>query len=378
MPDGPGNARLRAAILSPALLFVGGLLLAGAAADPGLPSDYWGAQGQPPIASGSRHPTELENDLHPESCAQCHAAQYEAWRGSRHARAWSLGMLGQFPGMGHAAANDCLNCHAPLAEQRFGGDGQMRQAVADLAMRPVRHAPEPDWERARSAPLARSGVSCAACHVRGGQRLGPPPRGNAVTGTVQGPAHGGFTATRAFEDSSFCAECHQFPQSEAVNGKPLENTLVEWRQSRFAREGVSCQGCHMPDRSHGFRGIHDRATVRGGLEIRTEWRERSAVLLMRSARIGHAFPSYVTPQVRVRAEALDGAGRKLRAWHWRIGREVMWREGWREMADTRLMPGEERRFVAGPLTDGVARVRFTVEVAPDHFYQGVYRDLLRE
>jgi len=334
----------------------------------------------PPVAAGGHYPESLENDLHPEACAQCHATQYADWRGSRHAMAWSPGLVGQFPALGVEEANACLSCHAPLAGQRLHGGSAVHRAASALAAQPHRWIEDPDWDGLQRKPLGPSGVSCAVCHVRNGRRFGPPPIGTERTGQVTGPAHGGFTAVPAFEASGFCATCHQFPDSMAVNGKPLENTLNEWRQSRFAREGVHCQNCHMPDRRHRFRGIHDPEMTRKGVMIRIEEGDarRGPALLLHSRRVGHAFPTYVTPEITVRARALDAAGRMLREWRWIIGRQVQWNDGWQELRDSRLLPGETRRFAASPLPSNTARVRFTVDVEPDHFYKGVYRDLLQD
>ncbi|MDX8402268.1 MAG: hypothetical protein R8K47_06510, partial [Mariprofundaceae bacterium] len=227
-------------------------------------------------------------------------------------------------------------------------------------------------------PLRHAGVTCAACHVRGWQRFGPPPRPSLAVGRQDAPAHGGFTATKDFEASQFCASCHQFPQSMAINGKPLQNTIEEWKQSPFARQGVTCQQCHMPDRRHEFRGIHDPDMVRKGLDFKLERRGGDAVLTITSRWIGHAFPTYVTPKIIVRAEAVDAGGVVLRAWQWEIVREVYYSDGWQEKRDTRLMPGERRAFVAQPWPAVAIRIRFQVRVIPDAFYKGVYRRLLAE
>jgi len=57
------------------------------------------------------------------------------------------------------------------------------------------------------------------------------------------------------------------PDGFALNGKLLQSTYDEWKASRFARQGVQCQDCHMPDRRHRWRGIHDADMVRSGLTI---------------------------------------------------------------------------------------------------------------
>ncbi|MBI3628436.1 MAG: cytochrome c554 and C-prime, partial [Candidatus Rokubacteria bacterium] len=80
--------------------------------------------------------------------------------------------------------------------------------------------------------------------------------------------HNGVTRTPAFLRSEFCASCHQFgADGFALNGKLLENTYEEWRASPAARAGRQCQDCHMPDRRHLWRGIHDPDMVKSGVEI---------------------------------------------------------------------------------------------------------------
>jgi len=367
-------------ILLPAALLLAGIGLMAASLDSGLPGGYWDA----PVAAGKASPhdwTDLEANLRPEACAQCHREQFDAWKDSRHAAAYSPGMVGQFAANGHAWANDCLRCHAPLAEQLYRSEQGMKASIKTL----LQHSGEqragfsadadPDSAQAK-LPLRHAGVTCATCHVRGWKRNGPPQRGTGAVGHVGTSAHGGFQATRDFERSDFCASCHQFPQSMAINGKPLENTVEEWKQSRFAEDGVHCQQCHMPDRQHLFKGIHDKQTTLGGLDISVAAQGEGASLSLTSARIGHAFPTYVTPRITVLAEALSATGEVLANRYWQIGREVEYDDGWQESMDSRLMPGESREFFSGEPPEGTAAMRFSLSVVPDHFYKGVYRSLL--
>jgi len=97
---------------------------------------------------------------------------------------------------------------------------------------------------------------------------------------------------------------------------------------------------------------------------------------MTSTWVGHAFPTYVTPRVVILASAMDANGKVLRSWQWEIIREVAYDDGWKEVRDTRLMPGERRAFVAEPLPEKVAVVRYQVKVIPDHFYKGTYHSLI--
>ncbi|MDA8363683.1 MAG: multiheme c-type cytochrome, partial [Gammaproteobacteria bacterium] len=204
----------------------------------------------PPEGPPPKGYTALEGSLSPQSCGVCHQQQYEDWRTSLHSRTVGPGLLWQFPLMNQQSANRCLRCHAPLAEQK---------ALAAM---------EFHWPNAPSTPppayvgrqLFHQGLVCAACHVRQQHRFGPPPPPGMPPGNTPGLPHDGFTVSTAFQHSRFCATCHQSrPGGRGLDGKPFENTYAEWRASRFAREGVTCQSCHMPHRRHLWRGIHDPA-----------------------------------------------------------------------------------------------------------------------
>jgi len=358
-----------------AISIIGGLMLMAAAMDPGLPQGYW--DNPSAKVSSSHNWSELEKDLRPEACAQCHAAQFNVWKKSLHSKAYSPGLIGQFPDMGHANANDCLVCHAPLKEQLYTDPSSMDDSIV-LSLKHAEGFDQGGDLDAKKLPLRHSGVSCAVCHVRNGDRFGPPPKTTGAVGKQRTSAHGGFTATGDFEQSQFCASCHQFPDYMEINGKPLENTLTEWKNSSFASKGITCQGCHMPDRNHEFRGVHDPEMVKKGLIFSLTQKKNSASLSMTSTWIGHPFPTYVTPKVIVEAAALSAKGGLLKHQQWEIVREVAYQDGWKELRDTRLMPGETRQFILKNLPKNSSSVRYTVRVIPDHFYKGIYSSLLSD
>jgi Cytochrome c554 and c-prime len=310
----------------------------------------------------------IEASLHPEACGACHPAQLADWRTSWHAAATGPGVAGQLVEMIERepeTALGCLVCHAPLAEQAplMSDGGALR------------------GNPAFDAALLTKGLVCAGCHVRGHERFGPPRRDGSLA--PAGPratlAHGGVTRTPAFLASEFCRGCHQFEAGALVlNGKPLENTYEEWRASAFARRGVHCQDCHMPDRRHLWRGIHDPEMVRSGIAITVNGgseRHRPGdtahlTLTVESTRVGHAFPTYVTPRVVLRGELLDAGGTVVAGSVEEvvIAREVSLDLS-REEFDTRLLPGrratlEYRRALPAP---GL-RARLSVVVYPDAFY----------
>jgi hypothetical protein len=347
------------------------------------PTRHWrqplAAQGRPPASF-----SPLEGSLNPESCGTCHPLQYGDWRDSTHAAASGPGIAGQLVQMWSsdpASASGCYACHAPLAEQRpFIRAGAGIRAGAAFEK-------NPDYD----PTLADKGVPCAACHVRGHERFGPPRRDGSLESGVARETlpHHGVTRTPAFLASEFCRGCHQFaPNGPALNGKLLQDTYAEWRASPFARRGVQCQDCHMPDRRHQWRGIHDPAMVRSGLIIIAradaaryrpgDW--ASLVLTVTSTGIGHDFPTYVTPRVIMRVELVDRDDRPLPGTRVEklIAREVSLDLS-RELFDTRLLPGQSATLAYRPRLDAPGlRVRFSVVVEPDAFYERFFAVLLQQ
>lgn len=329
-----------------------------------MPDDYWGAP-LAPQGEAPRHWNAVEQSLAPDSCGECHIDEYEEWRTSLHAQAFSPGLVGQLLTYDAEQTSSCMQCHAPMAEQRQAFEAARKKGVAHLAA---------------GQGLAAAGVACAACHLRGHRRFGPPQRGTGATGPGDADApHSGVFRTADFEKSAFCEVCHQFPQSYAVNGKPLENTYVEWRASPQAAQGITCQTCHMPDRRHLWRGIHDPDSVAAGLTARFDANRANARFELTNSGVGHAFPTYITPKVTMHAVALDAGGndRPETAVSHVIQRVVSFTGGqWVESSDTRLFPGEAA-VLELPWQDS-DRVRMWLEVHPDDYYDHrVYDQLLK-
>jgi hypothetical protein len=356
------------------------MVVAGSAAGDAV-SDFIERHWRPPIAPQGPPPSrysQVEASLTPEACGTCHPAQLADWKTSLHAKSMGPGVAGQLADMLQAdpsSAATCFRCHAPLAEQ-----APLTRGARGLEPNPV-----------LDPALTTRGVVCAACHVRAHERFGPPRR----DGTVANPApretlpHDGVTRTSAFLRSEFCGSCHQFTPSEfRVNGKLLENTYVEWKASRYARAGVQCQDCHMPDRRHTWRGIHDPEMVRAGVTVslapvapRVRRGQRLGVTLtVRNTGVGHAFPTYVTPRVVLRAELVDELGETIAGTRVEqtIERHVA-TDLSKELRDTRLAPGQSASLVYRRTVDPrAARVRFRVVVEPDAFYTRFFETVLKE
>ena len=301
--------------------------------------------------------------LRPSACKACHEEQYRDWSGSLHRRAVGPGLMAQLdPATDPATAASCYFCHAPLPEQAEMIEGANGAYAANGA-----------YDEA----LQKTGATCAACHSRGGRIFGPPPRANSKPASAGGsaePGHGGFAPLDLFTSAQFCAACHQMDEGYSLNGKLLTNTYNEWKASSFARDGVVCQDCHMPDRRHLWRGIHDKEMTASALSIEPSLEKSQYRLTIRNIGAGHYFPTYVTPMVEVKGYRVDAAGGMMQGslrsgW---IGRKVSLDLSVEEF-DTRIPPGGGFVFnyPRVPPRRG-EKIIFEIWVYPDLFYANFF------
>jgi len=320
--------------------------------------------------------TEKEASLRPEACGSCHAQQYADWKESLHSKAMGPGPWGQIVDVTQNSPEEailCMTCHGPLSEQI-----PVIATITDGNKKT--YAKNPDFD----SKLQLQGITCAACHVRQHQRFGPPKaEGAAATKYPVGtPNHGGVQRTPYFEKAEFCKDCHQFDPENTVlvNGKPIQDTYREWKNSIWGQGEAACQDCHMPGRRHLWKGIHDKEWVKGGVRIEAHLKKGASTggsplelsVEVTNAAVGHKFPTYVTPKVFVRAALLDQAGKVLPGTEQEkvIGWGARFEDGeWKEFFDTRIPPGEKFQHTFRWAPDKRAKkIRAWVEVHPDHFY----------
>lgn len=164
----------------------------------------------------------------------CHAALIDQWRTSMHAKALedplyqtklaeaqkaTDGKLGAF----------CNKCHGPAATMT---------GVID----------SPDRGGAGSG--ASEAVGCMFCHQVTGLAGKPANTAQLVSpdgvrrAQIKDPLAPHAAAYSKFHESSeICGGCHNV--NHPINGMHLEATYTEWKESPYAKEGVSCQDCHM-------------------------------------------------------------------------------------------------------------------------------------
>lgn len=334
-------------------------------------AEHWPAvippQGNPPAGY-----TPQESSLGSMVCGECHAAQFEQWRTSLHSHSMGPGIQWQLQLMTQEQGNKCLQCHAPLAEQKALVALQHQWPNAPDGLPPAWVTPD----------LADAGLVCASCHVRRHQRFGPPPR-QATPGELP---HGGFSVSNAFQDSRFCAPCHQFPDDgPRVNGKLKEDTWEQWRQSPQASQGLHCQNCHMPDRQHLWKGIHDLDMTRQALDVQLKVQRTAAdavivEALLHNRGAGHHFPTYMVPKVTLAFSLRNRETAEERVFH----RHII---GWQvnvalteEEFDTRIPAGDMHRLqlpVKLPGADGLWEIAVSIDVAPREHYERTFRQSLK-
>lgn len=330
-------------------------------------------QGEPPA-----NLAPVQASLSAQQCARCHMKQVREWRGSLHAGAASPGLMAQLIRQARNApwVESCQRCHNPLAEQL-------------PLIRPAHAGGDPADRRYKKNPLLddqlrHEGINCASCHVRDWERSGPPlPRDNRLLSIPGYPSK----VVPIYERADFCLACHQLPARTSVNGRPLLNTYREWLEGPYMARGIQCQHCHMPDREHTFKGIHDPDTFRQGIKLETiAGRSTSGSVSVR-ARLsnvgaGHYLPTTPTPAVWLDVQLVDADGKAVRGAKKskRIGRHLVSSGGWREIEDTRIPPGESIELAAAWKNGRVSaatHAKVTVRVHPDDFYEGLYESRLK-
>jgi Cytochrome c554 and c-prime len=201
-------------------------------------------------------------------CGECHPNQFKQWSLSSHAYANLSPMFNKFEQKINDLASGtinsfCVRCHASVGTAL----GERR----DIAW----------WERSAAS---REGITCVTCH-RIGEGYGKTNAARRITpGSIHEPVFGPFdtmgglkaisnakgyqllvshdqpdrpdepdgtkwirihqTAIQSdlIAKSEFCVTCHQV---QVHPGIKLETVWEEYRSSPAAKEGITCQKCHM-------------------------------------------------------------------------------------------------------------------------------------
>ncbi|HMZ64855.1 MAG TPA: multiheme c-type cytochrome [Leptospiraceae bacterium] len=168
---------------------------------------------------------EGKRSLSSKECQSCHNQTHLEWKDGMHAKAWTDPL---FQNAFKIERQEwCVNCHAPLSEQK---KEFLDNSNSDKS-------------------LLAEGINCASCHVREGKVLGFQNFKNDFHEVIK---------FDSLSTSEFCENCHQFnfPRFEKnkihYSNEPMQNTYSEWKNSNSSR---TCQDCHYD--GHRLLGNHN-------------------------------------------------------------------------------------------------------------------------
>ncbi len=198
-----------------------------------------------PVEPGNAKPANFE----PASACGCHSALVEQWQKSLHAQALTdpiyVAKLEEAKKANPALGPFCNKCHGPAATMTGeAGAAELSVGVAD-------------------------GITCAWCHQVTGndgkeiantsQLVLPDGTRRAQIKDPQAPHKAAYSEFH--ESPEFCGGCHNV--NHPINGMHLEATYSEYIESPWAKEGVTCQDCHM-SLAPGTIGPYEGVAAAGG------------------------------------------------------------------------------------------------------------------
>jgi nitrate/TMAO reductase-like tetraheme cytochrome c subunit len=188
-------------------------------------------------ASGYTPPRYFRKDINPQAsevCRSCHIDITDQWRSSTHARAdrsrnhlFGRMYFYSLKETRGATLTKCGPCHETMSFVQN------------------------DYENPRARDVNAEGVTCSYCHAidaKGPADAVPPFELDlaAFYGTIRSPV---VSATHKsaysplYSSSDYCGGCHKYSNQYGV---PISDTIGEWKKTRYAKQGVTCQTCHMP------------------------------------------------------------------------------------------------------------------------------------
>lgn len=297
--------------------------------------------------------------LRASACGACHREVYAEWKTSIHSQAWTDPYF-KVDWKFDESQQICKNCHIPLDRQQehkvlgFRDTEKLKPILAD----------NPDFD----PKLQHEGVTCAACHYKDGKILG-------THGDLDAP----HPVEKLADPNAICLRCHivqgarwdtfyRFPPCGTA--AEIEAGAGRWqgRSGELTVRNVSdlgCVQCHMPvveralvesgpvrqARRHLWRGGHDPAMVKQGLDIRfaeigaraAGW--RAFALTLTNIGAAHYLPTGTPDRhLTVRLRVLDRDGHALEEEQHSLKRTTMWRPLIVDLWDTRLPRGQARTY----------------------------------
>jgi len=246
----------------------------------------------------------------------------------------------------------CNGCHAPLA-----------YLAGDIPP-----------SRPSEGTRANEGVSCDVCHSITGFEGEVPfnfnyvmEPGDVKQGTRPGMESDGheIAVNEFLATSEFCGVCHN---EKDPYGMWVKATHLEWQEGPYAKDGITCQDCHMPRvdgtltddgepvkavRQHTFHGAHFPEKLAGAVEVLLYPRKMSVdagnevvvEATVMNAKAGHMIPTGSAEErvVWLHVEATDSRGK---LYHLPVDRKGFEGEDW-TIADSEAMAYQDIGDIKG-------------------------------
>lgn len=290
----------------------------------------------------------------PSRACMCHNDRINEWGKSMHSQAiedplFRYKRAQADKATGGALSPFCDACHAPIAV--MGGQ------AANIS---------------KASEQAKESVTCDFCHQVTGTKKPPGNSSYIVTpdrtkrAQIKDPVAYVHKAeySKHHESAEFCGMCHDV--NHPGNGMHLEATYSEWKASGWAKQGVTCQDCHMtpgpgvtrpnpgraavasPERPHiytmtfagGNVALGDAARAEANLKAAAELQleapevvsagtKAKAKATITNVGAGHHLPTGLTEvrQMWLEVKAVDAAGKELLSKRRMFGTELKDAEG---------------------------------------------------
>ncbi|MFD1794515.1 hypothetical protein FQV27_07495 [Paracoccus aurantiacus] len=187
-------------------------------------------------------------------CGNCHQREFQEWAGSLHAIA-DRDLIYEATVEANENADKrhperarfCEGCHAPAEMlsgrvNRFvsvGPSDALTEGVACITCHTATHA---DGEAGNGAITLAYGRAEAERDAPQGAALLADPRAHLN-------AFAAPETTALLKSAQLCGSCHveiyDMSNSRAEVAQPVQTTFLEWQSSWYARQGITCQDCHM-------------------------------------------------------------------------------------------------------------------------------------
>ncbi len=278
-----------------------------------------------------------------KACGVCHQEIYAEWRTTMHAAAYTDPFFQAYWKKDEQTWS-CLTCHTPL-------ENQLEQRITHFSGGDLTQ-PQFETNSRFDAELQQEGITCAACHLRGGIIYGPYP-------AEQLNAPHPVAYDERFLSESICLECHEVAENPySLMKSGVCGTGDEWKNGPYISLGYRCQTCHMPDITrplvagmkprkggqHLWRGGNSPKQVAKALTITvTPFGSNEIRVDITNSGAGHKFPTGDPDrEVFITARLINSAGDVLESDELHIRRLIIWKPIMIELSDNRIKPLESR------------------------------------